>query len=217
MQTKQPQPIVSVLTAFRPTSNDTDQLLASNGALRTVSPGYPAKLREAFPVAASLIAELSVGYLAEKRKSLNLRTLKDCVSVPYPTLLDVAGAHTEECATLLLETYITNLNDSVNIVRMTEEQITELAHLIFFEAPYLKLTEIHEFFRRVKSAAYGEYYGSLDCVKIMADFRLFLKDRVDAINRVQAEHRHNKRVAQWQQWIAEGKVTLNKPNKNEQQ
>lgn len=149
---------------------------------------------------------MSVGYLAQRRTNLNLRTLKDCVSAPYPTLQDVAGAHTEECATLMLETYITNLNDSVNIARMTAEQITELAYLMFFEAPYLKLTEIHEFFRRLKAAYYGEYYGSLDCVKIMADLRLFLKDRSEALNRAKAERERATRLKDWNDRIGIKKI-----------
>lgn len=160
---------------------------------------------------------MSVSYLSQWRKNLNLVTLKDCVSAPYPTLRDVAAAHTEECATLLLETYITNLNDAVNINRMSEAQTTELGHLMYFEAPYLKLTEVNEFFRRVKSAYYGEYYGSLDCIKIMADLRLFLRDRVDALNRARAESERKKRTEQWQRWIEEGSVAVRKPNKMTEQ
>lgn len=74
---------------------------------------------------------------------------------------------------------------------MEPEQVFECAELIFEEFPQIKLTELHEFFRRVKSAYYGEYYGSIDCVKLMSDFRLFLRDRIEAINKLDAERKED--------------------------
>lgn len=126
---------------------------------------------------------------------MGLRTLRDCVAAPYPTLRDLELTYNEaECPQLVLEAYVTNLNDSCNANRMNESQIREAGEILFQEAPYLKLTEVHEFFRRVKAAYYGEYYGSLDVLKIMADFRLFLADRLEALRRVRAEQERERRL-----------------------
>lgn len=126
---------------------------------------------------------------------MGLRTLRDCVAAPYPTLRDLELTYNDpECPQLVLEAYITNLNDSCNAARMNEAQIREAGEILFQEAPYLKLTEVHEFFRRVKAACYGEYYGSLDVMKIMADFRLFLTDRMNALRRVRSDESRERRL-----------------------
>ena len=144
------------------------------------------------------MAYFSVGCLSERRKQMGLRTLKQCAEVSYPKLVDLAQAYgTSECPSLLLEAYITNLNDSCNANRMSEAQIREAGEIMFGEALYLKLTEVHEFFRRVKAAYYGEYFGSLDVLKIMADLRLFLKDRAEAVRRIEAEEAWRKRNEEW--------------------
>lgn len=144
------------------------------------------------------MAFFSVGSLSERRRQMGLRTLKQCAEAPYPTLVDLARAYgTSECPMLLLEAYITNLNDSCNAARMDEAQISEAGTIMFGEAPYLKLTEVHEFFRRVKAGYYGEYYGSIDVLKIMTDFRLFLKDRAEAVRRIEAERNRRKRNEEW--------------------
>ena len=168
--------------------------------LRTVSNGYPTKLRQTFPKPEQAVARFSVGYLAERRQALGLKTLSQCVATPYPTLQDLALAYnTAECPMLLLEAYITNLNDSCNATRMDETQICEAGEIMYQEAPYLKITEIHEFFRRVKAGYYGEYFGSLDVLKIMTDFRQFLTDRVDAIRRVHSADSVRRRRQEWEQ------------------
>lgn len=146
------------------------------------------------------MATFSVGYLSERRQTLGLKTLSQCVATPYPTLQDLALAYnTSECPMLLLEAYITNLNDSCNATRMNESQTREAGEIMYQEAPYLKITEIHEFFRRIKAGYYGEYYGSLDVLKIMADFRQFLRDRADAVRRVQNQERARRRRQEWEQ------------------
>lgn len=76
---------------------------------------------------------------------------------------------------------------------MTQEQITEAGEIMYQEAPYLKITEVHEFFRRVKAFRYGDIYGSLDVMKLMNFFRMFLKDRLDALNAIKSREMNKKR------------------------
>ena len=144
-------------------------------------------LKSTFNTATELLGYFSFHHLRDVRRDKGLLTLKDCVKTPYPTLSDIKESHGYECACLAVEVFVTNLNDNLNIHRMEPAQISELAELIVEECPGLKLTELHEFFRRVKTAQYGEYYGSIDCVKLMSDFREFLRDRADAAKKLQVE------------------------------
>ena len=187
-------------TISRQTSGDTAPQELPSKALKTGSKSYPQKLRQTFPDLEDAVATFSVGYLSERRQTLGLQTLSQCVATPYPTLQGLALAYnTSECPMLLLEAYITNLNDSCNATRMNESQTREAGEIMYQEAPYLKITEIHEFFRRIKAGYYGEYYGSLDVLKIMADFRQFLRDRVDTVRRIQNRERTRLRRQEWEQ------------------
>lgn len=125
--------------------------------------------------------------LRDRRKRKGLTTLKDCVREPFASLRDIAAAFEPESAILVAKVFVTNLNDNLNINHMEPAQVLECAELIFEECPQIKLTELHEFFRRVKSAYYGEYYGSIDCLKVMSDFRAFLRDRAETARRIDAE------------------------------
>lgn len=77
---------------------------------------------------------------------------------------------------------------------MTPEQIAEAGEIMYQEAPYLKITEVHEFFRRVKSFRYGDIYGSLDVMKLMNFFRMFLKERLDALNAIKSRDMNKRRA-----------------------
>lgn len=145
-------------------------------------------LRDRFSKTEELLVYFSYHNLRDRRKQRGLTTLKDCVRQPFASLQDIAVAFEPESAVLVAKVFVTNLNDNLNINRMEPGQVFECAELIFEEYPQIKLTELHEFFRRVKSAYYGEYYGSIDCVKLMSDFREFIKDRNEAVKRLQAEH-----------------------------
>lgn len=122
-----------------------------------------------------------------------IRSVKDCVATPCPTLCDIVNSHGLECACLLVEVFLVNLNDSGNLNRMTSEQISETAELIYEECPRLKLTELYEFVRSMKIGKYGEFYGSMDCIKIMSDFREFLSDRSAATAMIIQEQERDNR------------------------
>ena len=122
-----------------------------------------------------------------------METLADCVRKDYPLLVDIKRSHGIDTVHDLIASYVVNLNDSLNVQRMGDDQIDELAELLYEEGFYLKITELSEFFRRVKKAKYGEYYGSLDCIKVMTDFGEFLRDRSEAMQRVEQEAKRKKR------------------------
>lgn len=111
-----------------------------------------------------------------------------CTAVDYPTLYDISRSHGLECACLVVEVFIINLLDTVNLPGkkaenppMEEWQISETAQLIYEECPGLKITELFEFVRMIKKGRYGEFYGSIDSIKIMSNFQEFLRERASAI------------------------------------
>lgn len=170
--------------------------MQNGNSLQTLQ-GYPALLRSKFPDALTLTAELSVPRMLEIRKRNGITKLSDCVRGNFPTLKDVELSHGEVAAVGMIRMHLIALNKSMNQNRMTKEQIAEAAQLMYEEAWFLKLTELYEFFVLVKKGGYGEYYGSLDVLKIMADLRLFLKDRAEAVRRIEAERNRRKRNEEW--------------------
>lgn len=75
-----------------------------------------------------------------------------------------------------------NLNDYVGVnQKMNIEQMEEVSRIIFSEYPYLKVTEIHLFFHRLKAGKYGEFFGSVDPIRIMESLQRFMKQRQSEI------------------------------------
>lgn len=161
--------------------------------------GYPAALQNRYPDPLSLAEALSTPRMMEIREQKGITKLSDCIRMPFPSLKDVEVSHGSVAAIGLIRMYLISLNDSMNQNRMTTEQIFETSQLIYEEGYFLKVTELHEFFLLVKKGAYGEYYGSIDCLKLMSDFGQFLANRNNAIRRMEAQHRTKVRNEQWQQ------------------
>lgn len=123
----------------------------------------------------------------------NVITLYDCARIEYPTLVDVKFSHGMSCVYKIIEAYLINLCDSLNVHRLTEYQVQELPELIYEEAFFLKVIELHEFFKRMRKGKYGELYGSIDTVKLMTDLNLFLGDRAKEFEKVKREQARIKR------------------------
>ena len=95
---------------------------------------------------------------------------------------------------------VVELNEYADFAIMNEErkpelcQMQSLAGLIMARYSYLKLTEIMLFFFNLKCGDYGDTYGSIDPVRIMASLRRFMSDRWVIME--QAEREENKRRAE---------------------
>lgn len=157
-----------------------------------------ALLRRELPTHKALASRFCPPAIDQFRRKHGLMSLREVVARDYPALRDVAQSHGFDSAIDLISLYLVNLNDAVNIQRMSDEQIHETAGLIYDECPAMKLTELFEFFRRVKAGEYGEFYGSIDCVKLMCDFRAFLRHKVEAekANALQ-EKKRREAVQEW--------------------
>lgn len=157
-----------------------------------------ALLRRELPTDEDLANRFCAPAMEVARRKFGLTSLREVVAKDYPTIRDVVQSHGYDSAIDLIAIYLINLNDAVNVQRMSEAQITETAGLIHDECPGMKLTELFEFFRRVKAGEYGEFYGSIDCVKLMCDFKAFLRDKAEA-ERANArdEEKRRESVQKW--------------------
>lgn len=102
------------------------------------------------------------------------------VKSSHPKLIDIKLAWNDaEPARLIVQNFITELVGMLNFrdeATMNISQVRECSLLMLREAYDLNIAELYEFFNRIKTAMYGEFYGSIDSNKIMADFRLYRKD-----------------------------------------
>lgn len=72
---------------------------------------------------------------------------------------------------------------------MTDRQVKELAAIITVNYYYLKVTEIMLFCFRFKSGRYGTFYGSVSPMTIMIALSQFIRERNEAIFRIESEER----------------------------
>lgn len=95
-----------------------------------------------------------------------------------PSLMLVEKTYNTKLAIVWLMAQLENLNDYVGVnQKMNLNQMEEVAQIIISSFRFLKVTEIHLFLHRLKSGQYGEFYGSIDPVKVMNCLRIFLKER----------------------------------------
>jgi len=134
------------------------------------------------------IFKQSVQYVNYK----HVKTLKTAYSDKSDSLAVINKKVGKETSLLILETWIVNLNDFLNISRkMTPEQIKETADMIYDEFYYLKISDISLIFKRIKTGFYGEFYESIDGMKLLKMFADYSQERVNMIIE-QGIREHNK-------------------------
>jgi len=82
----------------------------------------------------------------------------------------------------IIKIWIINLNDFLNISRkMNPEQINQTAELIYDEFYYFKVSDIALLMKRIKTGHYGQFYESIDGMKLMDMFFKYAQERIDNI------------------------------------
>lgn len=82
----------------------------------------------------------------------------------------------------IIKIWIIKLNDFLNISRkMTPPQIEETADMIYDEFYYLKVSDIALLMKRIKTGHYGQFYESIDGMKLMDMFFEYAQERVNGI------------------------------------
>lgn len=116
---------------------------------------------------------------------------EECVFRDTPTLVDVRNMYGLDTAELWLAI---ELSDVVEFRSGGEQkpnpfEIDEGARTLYTHAYYLKIPELLLFFAKLKSGAYGKFFGSVDFVMIGEAVQKFLKYRNDLISRAEEKER----------------------------
>jgi hypothetical protein len=129
-------------------------------------------------------------YREMKTQALQLRTVKDCLSVKTPTIASVRRTFGEEKLKSYIALYLIDLNKSLNLKRfLSDEQIYECSELIVYEFVNLTLADITFVFKRAKMGHYGELYESLSLDKIIRWFSEYYDERLSVAESMSAlEH-----------------------------
>lgn len=95
-----------------------------------------------------------------------------------PTLSGVISCYGESTAVTWLCAMLEDLNDFTGIRdKMELPQQLALSRLIVMEYHYLKVTELHLFFYRIKCGRYGRFYGVVDTMFVSSSLLSFLTER----------------------------------------
>lgn len=98
------------------------------------------------------------------------------------TLSEIRRFYTPETPELLVEAWLYNLNDFVNVQnKLKPEQITEIAWLLVGQYSFLNMADLTLIFRRVKMGHYGPLYGNLSGENICRWFGEYVTERSDVI------------------------------------
>lgn len=95
----------------------------------------------------------------------------------------------------ILKIWLINLNDFLNISRkMNPTQVDETVNLIYDEFYYFKISDIALLMKRIKTGHYGQFYESIDGMKLMDMFYKYAQERVNGfIEETERERNERKR------------------------
>ena len=92
-----------------------------------------------------------------------------------PTLTDINISYGKNTAVMFLIPQLLNISEFCGArEKFTDRQIEETAHLIAANYHWLKILELMTFFKQFKMGQYGQFYGSVDPMRIMSALREFL-------------------------------------------
>lgn len=112
-----------------------------------------------------------------------------CFGIDIPSIRRISDSFGMGVINAWLKIQISNLNEYCGSdKKMDMFQIEELANVIQANYYYLKPTEIMAFLFSFKSGAYGEFYGSIDAIKISCALKNFAEtERRKEINKIERE------------------------------
>lgn len=107
---------------------------------------------------------------------------RSCYTGVFPTLTDIRQVYGGNSAEVWLAAEITDLAVFCGCrEKMDADQVSRTALLITDAYPYLKTSELMDFFRRFKLGMYGRFYGSVDPMIITSALRSWMTDRATFI------------------------------------
>lgn len=154
-------------------------------------------------------------------KALGRITADLSLNDSIPSLGLVRSTYGEPTAIKWLTIQLMSLNDYAGVQNgMTDSQLSELSALLLEEYYYLNLAEFMQFFARFKLGRYGQFYGTVDPLKITSAMQTYIKERTASIDVKERELERERREHQHKQWTQESityeqwKTSQNKSTKN---
>lgn len=126
-----------------------------------------------------------------------------CHFYPYPTLAKVAKVYSEMAPINWLKIQFDNLCDYVGVKeKMSDFQIEELSTLFYYDCYFLNIAEVALFMVKLKLGTFGEFYGTVDPLKIMTAKNHFLSERQREIRKHEEKLEHENREQKRALWAA---------------
>ncbi len=126
-----------------------------------------------------------------------------CHYYPYPTLAKVAKVYSEMAPINWLKIQFDNLCDYVGVKeKMSDFQIEELSTLFYYDCYFLNIAEVALFMVKLKLGTFGEFYGTVDPLKIMTAKNHFLSERQREIRKHEEKLEHQNREQKRALWAA---------------
>ncbi len=130
---------------------------------------------------ASELKELLIDYAPNKQVYI-CRDKELCYFGNVPTLAEINRDYDPLAAIAFLVPQLTNVAEFANCkTSFSEGQIRSCAEMITAEYYYMKMTELMLFFYKFKCGEYGQFFGSVSPMTIMASLKQFARERNDAI------------------------------------
>lgn len=124
-----------------------------------------------------------------------------CYLAIYPTLKQIGEAYSNNAPTNWLKIHFENLNDFVGTrEKMNTQQIDEVAALFYVESQSLNIAEVALFFIKLKTGHFGEFYGTVDPLRIMAARKQFIDERNYAVGSYKLKMIEEEREQQMKEW-----------------
>lgn len=116
-----------------------------------------------------------------------------CYTADVPTLSMLRTAYSDSAPVAWLVAQLTDLSAYCGVKdKMTDRQLTECAMMIVDNYHWLKVSELMLFFYRFKLWKYGSFYGVVDPSRIMEALTVFVRERNDALSKIEQETRDRK-------------------------
>jgi hypothetical protein len=113
-----------------------------------------------------------------------VRTVNDAIETSTPSIGLLCRTVDVKKTQAYIKLWVLDLVTSVNIKRqLTEGQIDEIALYITTDFRNLTLADINLIFKQAKLGHYGEFYESLDVVKILGWCTKYMEERTSAFVR----------------------------------
>lgn len=132
-----------------------------------------------------------VGSLNWQQQKVICPNEADCYLGDFPTLAELDRIYFKGAASKWLIPQIQNISEFSGVKdKITEGQLEEIAYMIPLKYYYLKCSELMLFFFRLKYGDYGNFYGSVDPVRIMELLgKFFIKERITFLEKANERYK----------------------------